>query len=178
MCAMACVTRAGSKEQSHYSALPPRLRSVGRVGGGGEGQCVEDGSFGVLRISSTDRSHCTFVCQDAGTLIGIDRIGEEMRYSLHIGTLARSLRIRGTRLCDGFEALLKLRLRLKTGNEGVAPTAQRDTPVGHRTRWIARQSCMECFNRAGKLKRVHQCHGTIELILGCGVVARIGLKIS
>src|ERR1035437_10619289 len=70
----------------------PSIRFIGRVGGGGEGQCVEDGSFGVLRISSTDRSHCTFVCQDAGTLIGIDRIGEEMRYSLHIGTLARSLR--------------------------------------------------------------------------------------
>jgi hypothetical protein len=32
---------------------------------------------------------------------------------------------------------------------------------------------MECFNRTGKLKRVHQCHGAIELILGCGI-ARSG----
>src|ERR1035437_2650820 len=116
----------------------PSIRFIGRVCGGGEGKRVEDGRFGVLRISSTDGSHRAFVCQDAGTLIGICRIGEEMRYSLHIGTLARRLRIRSPCLRDGFEALLQLRLGLKTGNERVTPTAQCDTPVGHRTRWIAR----------------------------------------
>jgi len=55
-------------------------------------------------------------------------------------------------LRNGFEALLQLSLGLKTGSEGVAPTAEDDLPVRHGARWIAGEDGMECFDGAGKLK--------------------------
>src|SRR5229473_3107721 len=117
----------------------PGISLIGRVGGCGEGQRVKDGSFGVLRISSTDSSHCAFVRQDTRTLIGIRGIGKEVRDGFDIGTLARSFRTRSSRVLNGFESLLQLRRELKTGGKGVAPIAQCDTPIGDRTRGIVHE---------------------------------------
>src|SRR5882724_261111 len=143
----------------------PGISLIGRVGGCGEGQRVEDGSFDVVGISSTHSSHRSFVGQDTRTLIRIRGVGKEMCDGINVGTLSLSLRSSGARLLNGFESLIQLRLELKTSGKGVAPIAQCDTPIGDCTRRVACEDDIEGFNGARKLKRVHQGHSTIELRL-------------
>src|SRR5579859_771837 len=106
---------------------------IGRIGGCRESQSVENCSFDITGVSSTDTRHCAFVRQYTRTLIGIRGVGKEMCDSLDIGAFTFRLRTCGARLLNGFKSLVQLRLGLKTGGKGVTPLAQRNTPVGDRT---------------------------------------------
>src|SRR5258707_4734465 len=98
----------------------PGISLIGRIGGCGEGQRVEDGSFSVLRISSTDSSHFAFLRQYARTLIGIRGVGNEVGDGLGIGTLTLSLSTRSSRLPHGFDSPFRFRLGLTTSVKRVA----------------------------------------------------------
>jgi hypothetical protein len=84
---------------------------------------------GTISVSTELYTRMNEAIVTSMVVAGFRGVGKEMSDGLDIGALTLSLRTRSSRLLDGFESLLQLRLGLKTGNKGVAPIAQCDTPV-------------------------------------------------
>jgi hypothetical protein len=109
---------------------------VGLVGwrrGGGDAQRIENRGLGIVRICRGEPGHRIAVGDGPRALIRRLDAVVQLRYGVDIGGLAAGLQSSFPCAGGGVTALLKRSGGALPGREGVAPTAQRDAPVGHPT---------------------------------------------
>src|SRR5690348_8274821 len=135
---------------------------VGKVGRHGQGKCVEDGSFGVRGVLRCNLGHCVTVGVEPGLLGYNFESVVEAGSGSDVVALALCPRsgLRGRRNCRA--ALIEGRACLQSGREWVAPTAERNSPIGHSTPWVGYKSLPEFGNCRAELKRVEQRHSVVK----------------
>src|SRR5579863_6514157 len=143
-----------AKQRFQYG---PRLELFGiglvsRISRNRERKRVEDRSLRIFRVARREPRHRVTIRVQPNRLgCGFERF-VEAGSGIHVVALALRVRLGRFGRLNSLTALIEKVARLQSGSKGVAPTAQRNTPVGHGAARVDRKSRPESRDCRTKLK--------------------------
>jgi hypothetical protein len=144
---------------------PARIGLVAQVLGRGQRQGVESRGLGILGMAARELAHRITVGLDPVLLGGALTVDVQLRGGVDVGALAVGLGADCTRALDRGEPLPDLRRGPESDGERIAPSAERDAPLGHGTGRVDLHCRLERGDCGTELERVEQRHGPVELCL-------------